>query len=474
MYIKLDYNQINRNPNLNQSFTVKLSNGHSRDYKSSVTYTRYCMIRDNTMPVCKDKNASRTFKDVSNKSIFEAWKELKEYSQVACGITHFERNVLVLDMDGKTNKDGAITEWPNAKACNDYLIDRGYEPSYVLWNPESHHCQAGFLMETIKVKDITYQYKTAGRLYTLSTNEDGRNYLALLHQMNQDLQGDINFTGYNCKNPYSDKFETIFNNENEIKIKKENIISSNIIYNTPATFFDDFVKKAEIDEERFSTITVNNQNYSYSRNSWIYQEASKLIRNNNNNLSAFQIADLIYGKWPSEYNKLEPYSYSDAVNTIQSLINKYNPVFSEKRSADEYKHSLTTRRLKTLIRYHYMLEKGGVHKKDYDDETQYKNDKRLYSKCNKIYAKDIKKVEDEIKQILDKEIDKNEDKIKYLFYLEEKYTNKKNKKHYLSNIIYNTPVTFFDESADVWTVFSKTTESINDFLNNYGIFSKTA
>lgn len=125
------------------------------------------------------KGQFKTKKHPIYKSIYshikDAWKDQSDWRQTSTGLWHSVRNVIVCDYDG-TDFDEKISYWNNT--CNSIGLPI---PSYYTQNLESKHGQFGWFIEQVDNKSSKY--------------------INLTHALASVFGTDMNFCGWNIKNP---------------------------------------------------------------------------------------------------------------------------------------------------------------------------------------------------------------------------------------------------------------------------------
>ena len=148
----------------------------------------------------KVKEAFDTEERFSN--ILQCWQaitdcERKDVLQVSSGLNHNVRNVCIVDVDADNWNDWFITDVKKLK------------PTYII-KTQSNHLQIGWVYKSsVFPKQNTKTF--------LLGNMSIR-YIAAHNNLLKDNQvyGDDNYTGWQCKNPYSKRNTQLYYNENNV------------------------------------------------------------------------------------------------------------------------------------------------------------------------------------------------------------------------------------------------------------------
>ena len=180
-------------------------------------------------------------------SILQCWKAITNYEhkdvlQVSSGLNHYVRNVCIVDVD--------------ADNWNEWFINdvKKLNPTYII-KTQSNHLQIGWVYtSSVFPKQNTKSY--------LLGNVAVR-YIAARNNLLKDNQvyGDDNYTGWQCKNPYSKRVTQLYYNENnmyECNDLQSRFIEFNNAMSTKYVNVD--VSRAK---SRLSN-TNNNNSFSYS------------------------------------------------------------------------------------------------------------------------------------------------------------------------------------------------------------------
>ena len=135
-------------------------------------------------------------------SILQCWQSITNYEhkdvlQVSSGLNHYVRNICIVDVD--------------ADNWNDWFINdvKKLNPTYII-KTQSNHLQIGW---AYKSSVFPKQNTKAFLLGNMSIR-----YIAAKNSLLKDNQvyGDDNYTGWQCKNPYSKRNVQLYYNENNI------------------------------------------------------------------------------------------------------------------------------------------------------------------------------------------------------------------------------------------------------------------
>ena len=135
-------------------------------------------------------------------SILKCWQSITNYEhkdvlQVSSGLNHYVRNICIVDVD--------------ADNWNDWFINdvKKLNPTYII-KTQSNHLQIGW---AYKSSVFPKQNTKAFLLGNMSIR-----YIAAKNNLLKDNQvyGDDNYTGWQCKNPYSKRNVQLYYNENNM------------------------------------------------------------------------------------------------------------------------------------------------------------------------------------------------------------------------------------------------------------------
>ena len=135
-------------------------------------------------------------------SILQCWQSITNYEhkdvlQVSSGLNHYVRNICIVDVD--------------ADNWNDWFINdvKKLNPTYII-KTQSNHLQIGW---AYKSSVFPKQNTKTFLLGNMSVR-----YIAAKNNLLKDNQvyGDDNYTGWQCKNPYSNRNVQLYYNENNM------------------------------------------------------------------------------------------------------------------------------------------------------------------------------------------------------------------------------------------------------------------
>ena len=135
-------------------------------------------------------------------SILQCWQSITNYEhkdvlQVSSGLNHYVRNICIVDVD--------------ADNWNEWFINdvKKLNPTYII-KTQSNHLQIGW---AYKSSVFPKQNTKAFLLGNMSIR-----YIAAKNNLLKDNQvyGDDNYTGWQCKNPYSKRNVQLYYNENNM------------------------------------------------------------------------------------------------------------------------------------------------------------------------------------------------------------------------------------------------------------------
>ena len=195
-----DYS-FNKGENV-ERFLTKRTLETTHTYKSKEIYLRKTTNKfgtfypgDNKVKVAFDTEERFT-------NILQCWKAITNYEnkdvlQVSSGLNHYVRNICIVDVD--------------ADNWNDWFINdvKKLKPTYII-ETQSKHLQIGWIYtSSVYPKQNTKAY--------LLGNIAVR-YIAARNNLLKDNQvyGDDNYTGWQCKNPYSKRVTQLYYNENNM------------------------------------------------------------------------------------------------------------------------------------------------------------------------------------------------------------------------------------------------------------------
>ena len=188
-----------------ERFLTKRTLETTHTYKSKETYLRKTTNKFGTFFPGDNKIKEAFDTEEIFNSILQCWRAITDYEsnnnkdvlQVSSGLNHYFRNVCIVDVDADNWNDWFISD---VKKLN---------PTYII-KTQSNHLQIGWVYTSpVSPKQNTKAY--------LLGNMSIR-YIAARNSLLKDNQiyGDDNYTGWQCKNPYSKRNVQLYYNENNV------------------------------------------------------------------------------------------------------------------------------------------------------------------------------------------------------------------------------------------------------------------
>ena len=188
-----------------ERFLTKRTLETTHTYKSKETYLRKTTNKFGTFFPGDNKIKEAFDTEERFNSILQCWRAITDYEsnnnkdvlQVSSGLNHYFRNVCIVDVDADNWNDWFISD---VKKLN---------PTYII-KTQSSHLQIGWVYTSpVSPKQNTKAY--------LLGNMSIR-YIAARNSLLKDNQiyGDDNYTGWQCKNPYSKRVTQLYYNENNV------------------------------------------------------------------------------------------------------------------------------------------------------------------------------------------------------------------------------------------------------------------
>ena len=205
----------------------------------------------------KVKEAFDTEERFSN--ILQCWQAITDYEhkdvlQVASGFNHNVRNVCIVDVD--------------ADNWNDWFINdvKKLKPTYII-KTQSNHLQIGWVYKSAVFPKQNTKTFLLGNMSI--------RYIAAHNNLLKDNQvyGDDNYTGWQCKNPYSKRNTQLYYNENNV-YECDDLQSRFIKFNN-----DMSTRYVNVNVER-SMKRLNNSNINTSFSSSLYNSNKSYSKNN--------------------------------------------------------------------------------------------------------------------------------------------------------------------------------------------------
>ena len=205
----------------------------------------------------KVKEAFDTEERFSN--ILQCWQAITDYEhkdvlQVSSGFNHNVRNVCIVDVD--------------ADNWNDWFINdvKKLKPTYII-KTQSNHLQIGWVYKSAVFPKQNTKTFLLGNMSI--------RYIAARNNLLKDNQvyGDDNYTGWQCKNPYSKRNTQLYYNENNV-YECDDLQSRFIKFNN-----DMSTRYVNVNVER-SMKRLNNSNINTSFSSSLYNSNKSYSKNN--------------------------------------------------------------------------------------------------------------------------------------------------------------------------------------------------
>ena len=195
-----DYS-FNKGENV-ERFLTKRTLETTHTYKSKEIYIRKTTNKFGTFYPGDNKIKEAFDTEERFTSILQCWKAITNYEnkdvlQVSSGLNHYVRNICIVDVD--------------ADNWNEWFINdvKKLNPTYII-KTESNHLQIGWEYKSSvfpKQNTKAYLLGNIAIRYIASKNnllKEGQKY------------GDDNYTGWQCKNPYSKRNIQLYYNENNV------------------------------------------------------------------------------------------------------------------------------------------------------------------------------------------------------------------------------------------------------------------
>lgn len=191
-------------------------------------------------------------------SILQCWKSITNYEhkdvlQVSSGLNHYVRNVCIVDVD--------------ADNWNEWFINdvKKLNPTYII-KTQSNHLQIGWAYTSSAYPKQNTKAYLLGNIAI--------RYVAARNSLLKDEQkyGDDNYTGWQCKNPYSKRVTQLYYNEN-------NMYECNDLQSRFTEFNNAMsTKYVNVDVSRAKSRLSNTNNNSFS--SSLYNSNKSYSKNN--------------------------------------------------------------------------------------------------------------------------------------------------------------------------------------------------
>ena len=185
-----------------ERFLTKRTLETTHTYKSKETYLRKTTNKFGTFYPGDNKIKEAFDTEERFNDILQCWKAITNYEhkdvlQVSSGLNHYVRNICIVDVD--------------ADNWNEWFINdvKKLKPTYVI-KTQSNHLQIGWAyISSVYPKENTKAF--------LLGNVAIR-YIAAKNNLLKEGQvyGDDNYTGWQCKNPFSKRNSQLYYNENNV------------------------------------------------------------------------------------------------------------------------------------------------------------------------------------------------------------------------------------------------------------------
>lgn len=185
-----------------ERFLTKRTLETTHTYKSKETYLRKTTNKFGTFYPGDNKIKEAFDTEERFNDILQCWKAITNYEhkdvlQVSSGLNHYVRNICIVDVD--------------ADNWNEWFINdvKKLKPTYIV-KTQSNHLQIGWAyISSVYPKENTKAF--------LLGNVAIR-YIAAKNNLLKDNQvyGDDNYTGWQCKNPYSKRNVQLYYNESNV------------------------------------------------------------------------------------------------------------------------------------------------------------------------------------------------------------------------------------------------------------------
>ena len=185
-----------------ERFLTKRSLETTHTYKSKETYLRKTTNKFGTFYPGDNKIKEAFDTEERFNNILQCWKAITNYEhkdvlQVSSGLNHYVRNICIVDVD--------------ADNWNEWFINdvKKLKPTYII-KTQSNHLQIGWAyISSVYPKENTKAF--------LLGNVAIR-YIAAKNNLLKEGQvyGDDNYTGWQCKNPFSKRNSQLYYNESNV------------------------------------------------------------------------------------------------------------------------------------------------------------------------------------------------------------------------------------------------------------------
>ena len=251
-----DYS-FNKGENV-ERFLTKRTLETTNTYKSKEIYIRKTTNKFGTFYPGDNKIKEAFDTEERFTNILQCWKAITNYEhkdvlQVSSGLNHYVRNICIVDVD--------------ADNWNEWFINdvKKLNPTYII-KTESNHLQIGWAYSSSAYPKQNTKAFLLGNI--------ALRYIAARNNLLKDNQvyGDDNYTGWQCKNPYSKRNTQLYYNEN-------NVYDCDDLQSRFIKFNNDMSSKYVVNIER-SIQRLNNTNINTSFSSSIYNSNKGNSTNN--------------------------------------------------------------------------------------------------------------------------------------------------------------------------------------------------
>ena len=256
-YNSTDYS-FNKGENV-ERFLTKRTLETKHTYTSKQVYLRKTTNKFGTFYPGDNKVKEAFDTEERFTNILQCWQAITNYEhkdvlQVSSGLNHYVRNVCIVDID--------------ADNWNQFFINdvKKLKPTYII-ETQSNHLQIGWVY---KSSVFPKQNTKAFLLGNMSIR-----YIAARNNLLKDNQvyGDDNYTGWQCKNPYSKRNVQLYYNENNVYECDDLQSMFSSLNNTMST------KYVNVNVER-GVQRLNNTNINTSFSPSLYNSNKGNSRNN--------------------------------------------------------------------------------------------------------------------------------------------------------------------------------------------------
>ena len=185
-----------------ERFLTKRTLETTHTYKSKETYLRKTTNKFGTFYPGDNKIKEAFDTEERFNDILQCWKSITNYEhkdvlQVSSGLNHYVRNICIVDVD--------------ADIWNEWFINdvKKLKPTYII-KTQSNHLQIGWsYISSVYPKENTR---------TFLLGNVAIRYIAAKNNLLKEGQiyGDDNYTGWQCKNPFSKRNSQLYYNENNM------------------------------------------------------------------------------------------------------------------------------------------------------------------------------------------------------------------------------------------------------------------